>query len=163
MEKELEQFKKVAPVILANVKARLTGSESDGTKLAIIHEEIVAYFSGWQKFFEQYLCFNKQQHINFAELMYDLLVPQEQGSTLTTTATFTIPPARDYPLGSLSIDALPESVQVIAAQTLKEKLSRTDGMAKEPANKLAQEVRDAFIELHSPSAGVLTQHDNDQP
>lgn len=78
MEKALEQFKQIAPHILGNVKARLTGSESDEAKLQIIHEEIVKYFAGWQSFFKQYLCFNDNQRRDFSELMYDMVLPLAQ-------------------------------------------------------------------------------------
>ncbi|MDK9356757.1 hypothetical protein [Lelliottia wanjuensis] len=79
MEKILEQFKTVvAPHVLGNVKARLNGTESDEVKLAIIHEEIVKYFTGWQNFFHQYLCFNENQRRDFSELMYDMVLPLAQ-------------------------------------------------------------------------------------
>lgn len=42
---------------------------------------------------------------------------------------------------------LPLEVQVIAAQLLSERFDP----AAEPAKELAQEIRDAFIELYSPS------------
>lgn len=45
---------------------------------------------------------------------------------------------------------LPEAVQVIAAHTLKEALTRIDGGLKsEPAKELARSINAAFVELFS--------------
>ncbi|MBX9477501.1 hypothetical protein J8Z83_23140 [Yersinia enterocolitica] len=56
---------------------------------------------------------------------------------------------------------LPLSTQHIATQLLADKLPTTI-VDKEPALKLAQSIRDCFIELYSVPAGCAsTQNDND--
>lgn len=48
---------------------------------------------------------------------------------------------------------LPSEVQVIAAQLLSERFEPSNKVviAEKPAKELAQEIRDVFIELYSPS------------
>lgn len=57
---------------------------------------------------------------------------------------------------------LPVEVQVIAAQLLRERIERNDEkLEKEPVKQLAQEVREAFTELHSPSESFSSQSGSD--
>ncbi|XGI81154.1 hypothetical protein ACED16_05345 [Enterobacter hormaechei] len=72
MEKLLEQFKAIAPYILDNVMARLTGEENEDAALAIIHEEILHYFEAHQNMTMQYLAFTEDQRRAFAKIMYDI-------------------------------------------------------------------------------------------
>ncbi|HDT2074314.1 TPA: hypothetical protein RCG84_000421 [Enterobacter roggenkampii] len=75
----IAQFKKVAPAIVHNVKARITGSERDEALMKIIHEEIAHHFAGWQRFFTQYVNFTEDQRREFSGIMYDLVAPLSQG------------------------------------------------------------------------------------
>ncbi|CNL30382.1 phage protein [Yersinia frederiksenii] len=60
---------------------------------------------------------------------------------------------------------LPREVQLIAAQTLSNRLSML-GVAMneqiEPVKTLAREVREAFIEMYSQQEPASVQHDNGQ-
>ena len=52
----------------------------------------------------------------------------------------------------MKFEDLPESVQNIAAITLKQLMIDTINEKKEPASKLAEEVRNAFVTLYHPEA-----------
>ena len=65
----------------------------------------------------------------------------------------------------MKFQELPREVQLIAAQTLSNRLS-TLGVGvnerTEPVKILAREVRDAFIEMYFQPESASVQHDNDQ-
>lgn len=75
MEQMLEQFKKIAPYITANVKSRLNGSETEEEVAEVIKQEIVHYFEACQSMFTQYLAFNTDQRRAFAQIMHKLVAP----------------------------------------------------------------------------------------
>ncbi|MDK9364158.1 hypothetical protein [Lelliottia wanjuensis] len=109
----------------------------------------MAYFSGWQKFFEQYLCFNKYQHKELSELIYDLLVPQVQ--TVETTMTFKMPAGT--PESGLKLDQLPEVAQARVLEILWCSLIRiapgVNNQNTADIKEAASAVRIAFKELYS--------------
>ena len=75
MENILNQFKKVAPFIVANVKAHVTAEMTDAEVMAVIHEEIVAYFNKQQQMTAEYLAFGEDKRATFAGVMYEILAP----------------------------------------------------------------------------------------
>jgi hypothetical protein len=79
MENILEQFRKLAPSITKNVKARIIGNESEEEILMIIHQEIIHFFNSCKNMFMQYITFDENQRRDFAEIMYTLLAPMAEG------------------------------------------------------------------------------------
>lgn len=75
MQNIINQFKKIAPYIVSNVKARVTVEMTDAEIIAVIHEEIQAYFAKQQDMAAQHMAFNDDQRATFASAMYDLLAP----------------------------------------------------------------------------------------
>lgn len=58
---------------------------------------------------------------------------------------------------------LPVEVQVVAAKLLAEKINEVSrSLEKKPALPLAQEIRDAFIELYSQPHTSCSQHNTAQ-
>lgn len=72
---QIEQFKKVAPAIVSNVKARITDDMAAEEIMRVIHDEILSFFVKQQQMTVEYVIFNEDQRINFAALMYTLLEP----------------------------------------------------------------------------------------
>ena len=72
---QIEQFKKVAPVIVENVKARVTNGMAEEEIMHVIHDEILSFFVKQQQMTIEYVTFNEDQRTNFAALMYKLLEP----------------------------------------------------------------------------------------
>lgn len=75
METILNQFKKVAPFIVATVKARVTAEMTDAEIMVVIHSEIVSYFSKQQQMATEYLAFDEDKRATFAAVMYDIIAP----------------------------------------------------------------------------------------
>lgn len=72
---QIEQFKKIAPAIVENVKARVTSGMASDEIAQAIHEEILSFFVKQQQMAVEYMTFNEGQRTNFTELMYTLLEP----------------------------------------------------------------------------------------
>ncbi|EPC5388246.1 hypothetical protein AB6864_24650 [Serratia proteamaculans] len=72
---QIEQFKKIAPAIVENVKARVTSEMAVDEIMHAIHEEILSFFVKQQQMALEYVTFNEDQRANFAALMYSLLEP----------------------------------------------------------------------------------------
>ncbi|MEI7411694.1 hypothetical protein [Pectobacterium aroidearum] len=79
MEKVIMQFKKVAGFIAGNVKSRTTPEMTDEEVMAVIHEEIVAYFNKQRQMTLEYISFGKDARAAFASAMYDLIKPLTAG------------------------------------------------------------------------------------
>ena len=65
----------------------------------------------------------------------------------------------------MRFEELPREVQLIAAQTLSNRLSALGvgvNERTEPVKTLAREVRDAFIEMYFQQEPASVQHDNGQ-
>ncbi|WP_208093561.1 hypothetical protein [Serratia ureilytica] len=75
MEQQIERFKKVAHVIVENVKTHVTSGLADDEIMHIIHEEILNFFVKQQRITVEYMNFNEDQRTNFAAQMYSLLEP----------------------------------------------------------------------------------------
>lgn len=72
---QIEQFKKVAPAIVGNVKTRITNDMAAEKIMQVIHDEILSFFAKQQQMTVEYVTFNEDQRANFAALMYTLLEP----------------------------------------------------------------------------------------
>lgn len=75
MKDIMNQFKKIAPYIVESVKVRVTPEMNDAEVMAIVHEEILAYFNKGQQMTAEVLAFNADQRATFAAVMYELLKP----------------------------------------------------------------------------------------
>lgn len=75
MEELMNQFKKLAPFITSNVKARVTAEMDDSQVMATIHEEIIGFFDKNKAATVEYLTFNEDQRRTFSAVMYELLKP----------------------------------------------------------------------------------------
>lgn len=75
MQNIMNQFKKIAPYIVKAVKVRVAPGMADTDVMAIIHEEILAYFDKQQKMAVEVLTFTAEQKRVFSGVMYDLLKP----------------------------------------------------------------------------------------
>mgnify|MGYP000117019656 CR=1 FL=1 len=75
MENIMNQFKKVAPLIVDGVKARVTAEMTDAEIMLIIHEEIVTFFQKQQQMTNEYLAFDEDKRATFAAVMYEILAP----------------------------------------------------------------------------------------
>lgn len=75
MESIMNEFKKIAPYIVDAVKVRVGPDMSEIDAMAIIHEEILAYFDKQQKMAVEALTFTADQKRVFSGVMYDLLKP----------------------------------------------------------------------------------------
>lgn len=75
MKNIIEQFKKVAPFIVTNVKARVTAEMSETEIGQVIHEEIMNFFTKQQQMTTEYLTFDADKRAAFASAMYELLAP----------------------------------------------------------------------------------------
>lgn len=71
----INEFKKIAPAIVENVKLRITADMTEQQIMMVIHEEIVSYFTKQQQMFVEYMTFNEDQRATFAAVMYDVLSP----------------------------------------------------------------------------------------
>ncbi|MBH2810135.1 hypothetical protein I5L21_06030 [Serratia liquefaciens] len=72
---QIEQFKKIAPAIVENVKARVTSEMATDEMMQAIHEEILSFFVKHQQMTAEYVTFNEYQRATFAALMYTMLEP----------------------------------------------------------------------------------------
>lgn len=75
MQNTMSQFKKIAPYIVDAVKVRVAPGMSNADVVAIIHEEILAFFDKQQKMAVEALSFTTDQKLLFSGVMYDLLKP----------------------------------------------------------------------------------------
>jgi len=75
MENIINEFRKIAPYIAANVKAANTESMSDAETMQVIKSEITDYFNKQYQMFMEYLRFDDIQRAAFAEVMYSVLAP----------------------------------------------------------------------------------------
>lgn len=71
----INEFKKIAPYIVENLKAVVTNEMTDEEIMEVIHQEIVSFFTKQQNMFVQYLSFNQEQRTAFAEIMYATIAP----------------------------------------------------------------------------------------
>lgn len=71
----INEFKKIAPAIVENVKVRITAEMTEEQIMMVIHEEIISYFTKQQQMFVEYMTFNEDQRATFAAVMYDVLAP----------------------------------------------------------------------------------------
>ena len=71
----INEFKKIAPAIVESVKARMANEMTDEEVMVVIREEIVSYFDKQHQMMVEYLTFNREKRINFAEIMYEMLAP----------------------------------------------------------------------------------------
>lgn len=71
----INEFKKIAPAIVENVKVRITAEMNEEQIMMVIHEEIISYFTKQQQMFVEYMTFNEDQRATFAAVMYDVLAP----------------------------------------------------------------------------------------
>ncbi len=71
----INEFKKIAPYIVENVKALVTPDMSDDEVMKLIHAQIIAFFEKQQNMFTQYLTFTDMQRLSFAEIMYTAIAP----------------------------------------------------------------------------------------
>lgn len=71
----INEFKKIAPYIVENVKTRIDDKMGDEEIMKIIHHEIVSFFTKQQNMFVQYLSFNDDQRATFVEIMYSAIAP----------------------------------------------------------------------------------------
>lgn len=72
---QIEQFKKIAPAIVENVKARVTSAMESDEIMQAIHEEILNFFVKQQQMAVEYMAFTEGQRTQFSALMYTLLEP----------------------------------------------------------------------------------------
>ncbi len=72
---QIEQFKKIAPAIVENVKARVTSEMESDEIIQAIHEEILSFFIKQQRMTVEYMAFNEEQREEFSSQMYTLLEP----------------------------------------------------------------------------------------
>lgn len=75
MKDIMTQFKAIAPAIVEAVSARVAPGMDDAAVMAIIHQEIAAYFEAQNNMAAQVLTFGPQQRAAFCDVMYDLLKP----------------------------------------------------------------------------------------
>lgn len=71
----LNEFKKIAPFIVAAVQARVAAGMTDEEVMVIVHEEILAYFEKQKLMSDQHILFSEAQRAAFSAVMYDLLKP----------------------------------------------------------------------------------------
>lgn len=71
----MNQFKAIAPYIVEAVKVRVAPGMTTEEVMAVIHEEILAYFEKGQKMAAEALTFSAEQKATFSAVMYDMLKP----------------------------------------------------------------------------------------
>lgn len=71
----INEFKKIAPYIVENVKTIATSDMSDEEVMKVIHAEIISFFEKQQNMFIQYLTFTDDQRRTFVEIMYSAIAP----------------------------------------------------------------------------------------
>lgn len=71
----INEFKKIAPYIVENVKALVSAKMSDEEVMKVIHAQIISFFENQQNMFTQYLNFTDEQRCLFADIMYSVIAP----------------------------------------------------------------------------------------
>lgn len=71
----INEFKKIAPYIVENVKSLVSAEMSDEEVLELIHGQIINYFEKQQNMFTQYLTFTDEQRSLFSQIMYSAVAP----------------------------------------------------------------------------------------
>lgn len=84
----INEFKKIAPYIVENVKSLVTPEMSDEEVMIIIHTQIIAFFEKQQNMFIQYLTFTNDQRRTFAEIMYSVLAPMAKEIKQTSNPVY---------------------------------------------------------------------------
>lgn len=88
MEAILNQFKQVAPYVVIGVKEKVTAAMSESEVMAVIHEEIVAYFTNHSRLAIQHMTLGSNDRATFASVMYELLKPLTSRVVATTNPLY---------------------------------------------------------------------------
>lgn len=88
MEKMMKHLKMVANAVIPTVRDRITPNTSDDEAVDIIHEAILHWSDSFANFTRQYLTFNTDQRLAFAEIMYELVAPTAQNVKTTLNPVY---------------------------------------------------------------------------